>query len=54
MAVPESAHALPYHVLCHNVAYATFVHMPSQRGDETLYAFMHDQSALKSPYTLIY
>ena len=53
-AIPESARALPYHVLCHDVAYATFASERTQRGDEALYTFMHDQSALESQYTLVY
>ena len=52
--MPRSARARPYHVLCHGVAYATYAHLRQQRGDEALYAFMHDQGALESTHTLMY
>ncbi|KAL3902848.1 MAG: hypothetical protein SGPRY_011901, partial [Prymnesium sp.] len=52
--VPSRARALPYHILCHNVAYATFAHMPCQTNDDVIFEFMQDWSVLTSPYTVWY
>ena len=36
--VPSRTSALPYHILCHNVAYATFAHMRCQMNDDVIFA----------------
>ena len=52
--VPHKACSLPYYILCHGVAYATFAHMPCQANYDVVFAFMHDYKAHASPYTLWY
>lgn len=50
--VPSRTHALPYHLACHNVAYATFAHVKMQTDDSVIFEFMGNRKAIGSTYTL--